>query len=136
MPSPEALPSPSGRESAHHPSPPYDEKVDVWAVGILLHELLVGRTPFEVNDATETAAAIMASPLPLAPLQHLTPDCIGFLSLALEKKASLRPSAAELSRHIWLQRHLRSLAPNAGPKLQSLDIFELTAVRRAIHEAW
>ena len=134
MRSPESLPSPSGREQ--HIPPPYDEKVDVWAVGVLLHELLIGRTPFEVDDATETAAAIMGSPLPLAPLQHLTPDCVNFLSLALEKRAGLRPSAAELSRHIWVQRHLRSLAPNAGPKLQSLDIFELTAVRRAIHEAW
>ena len=29
---------------------PYDEKVDVWATGILAYECIVGRPPFEVND--------------------------------------------------------------------------------------
>jgi serine/threonine protein kinase len=29
---------------------PYDEKVDVWAAGILAHECVVGKPPFEVND--------------------------------------------------------------------------------------
>ena len=28
------------------PIEPYNEKVDVWAVGILIYELLVGKTPF------------------------------------------------------------------------------------------
>ncbi len=29
---------------------PYDEKVDVWATGILAYECVVGKPPFEVND--------------------------------------------------------------------------------------
>ena len=29
---------------------PYDEKVDVWAAGILAYECVVGKPPFEVND--------------------------------------------------------------------------------------
>ncbi len=29
---------------------PYDEKVDVWAAGILAYECIVGKPPFEVND--------------------------------------------------------------------------------------
>ena len=29
---------------------PYDEKVDVWATGILAYECIVGKPPFEVND--------------------------------------------------------------------------------------
>jgi len=69
---------------------PYDEKVDVWAVGILLYEILTGRTPFEVEDATETAAAILGAPLPLAPLNHLPKDCIDFISSALNKQADQR----------------------------------------------
>lgn len=68
----------------------YDEKVDVWAVGILLHEILTGRTPFEVEDATETAAAIMGAPIPLAPISHLPSDCRDFISVALSKQADQR----------------------------------------------
>ena len=32
---------------------PYDEKVDIWAVGVLLYELLLGDSPFQVNDPQE-----------------------------------------------------------------------------------
>jgi aurora kinase len=28
---------------------PYNEKVDVWSLGIITYQLLVGRTPFEAE---------------------------------------------------------------------------------------
>ena len=28
----------------------YDEKVDIWAVGILAYELMVGSSPFDIAD--------------------------------------------------------------------------------------
>ena len=34
---------------------PYDEKVDVWAAGILAYECIVGKPPFEVNDEVSHA---------------------------------------------------------------------------------
>lgn len=37
----------------------YTEKVDVWAVGVLVYELMAGRPPFEVSDAQGTADLIM-----------------------------------------------------------------------------
>lgn len=42
----------------------YDEKVDVWAIGILAYELMVGRPPFEVEDEKETALRIMQARAP------------------------------------------------------------------------
>eukprot|EP00951_Prasinocladus_malaysianus_P019253 scaffold155494_cov45-Prasinocladus_malaysianus.AAC.1 len=36
----------------------YDSKVDVWAVGILAYELLIGRPPFEVAEQRMTAERI------------------------------------------------------------------------------
>ena len=48
----------SGNAGANHPQP-YDEKVDIWAVGVLLYELLVGKPPFEVEDPAETARLIL-----------------------------------------------------------------------------
>ena len=37
----------------------YTEKVDIWAVGVLVYELMAGRPPFEVSDAQGTADLIM-----------------------------------------------------------------------------
>ena len=37
----------------------YNEKVDIWAVGVLVYELMGGRPPFEVYDAQSTADLIM-----------------------------------------------------------------------------
>lgn len=36
----------------------YDERVDLWAVGVLTYELLVGHPPFEAKTASETYARI------------------------------------------------------------------------------
>lgn len=33
---------------------PHDEKVDLWTVGILCYEFLVGKPPFEAEGNTET----------------------------------------------------------------------------------
>ncbi|KAL6766001.1 kinase-like domain-containing protein, partial [Haematococcus lacustris] len=40
---------------------PYDDKVDVWAVGVLAYEMVVGKPPFEVEDEAQTANLIMTS---------------------------------------------------------------------------
>ena len=42
---------------------PYDEKVDVWAAGVLAYECVVGKPPFEVNDEVNTSAPASASVL-------------------------------------------------------------------------
>lgn len=37
----------------------YDEKVDLWCVGVLCYELLVGRPPFESPSQSETQRRIL-----------------------------------------------------------------------------
>jgi serine/threonine protein kinase len=40
---------------------PYTSKVDVWATGVLAHELVTGRPPFEVENEAQTVAMILQS---------------------------------------------------------------------------
>jgi len=38
---------------------PVDRRADIWAFGVVLHELLTGRKLFEADDVTETLAAVV-----------------------------------------------------------------------------
>lgn len=84
--------------------PSYDSKVDIWAMGVLVYEALVGITPF--NDADPTAASLRAqfmSPKPLP--AGVSTACADFVFQALTKQAAKRPSAVELLGHPWVQAH-------------------------------
>jgi calcium-dependent protein kinase len=39
----------------------YDEKVDIWAAGVLLYKIVTGRTPFESEYHSQTINNIMSS---------------------------------------------------------------------------
>jgi eukaryotic-like serine/threonine-protein kinase len=38
---------------------PVDRRADIWAFGVVVHELLTGRRMFEGEDVTETMAAVV-----------------------------------------------------------------------------
>ena len=75
---PSALPTPQERIELTT-----SDKVDVWAVGILAYELLVGRPPFERDTREETGASIQHSE-PLWP-PWMTDAARDFTQRALSK---------------------------------------------------
>lgn len=56
----------------------YNEKVDIWAAGVVAYELLVGHPPFYMPDTADTAALIQEGSLP-GFLGFLSDDCVDFL---------------------------------------------------------
>lgn len=73
----------------------YSLKVDVWAAGVVMYSLLVGRFPFrDEADARRRE--------PLYP-KRLSPDCREFLKAMLNKSEARRPSAAEVRNLAWLR---------------------------------
>ncbi|MEQ1894432.1 MAG: serine/threonine-protein kinase, partial [Planctomycetota bacterium] len=93
-------------------------RVDVYALGVILYQLLAARLPHEVAGLPLTAAMQLlahADPLPLA---HHDPRCAGdvatIVAKAMEKDPSRRyASAAELAAD--LRRHLEHLPIQARP---------------------
>ncbi|KAL4857133.1 Aurora kinase A [Chlorella vulgaris] len=98
----------------------YGEAVDVWAVGILAYELLVGKPPFERETREETYACIQRrEPHMPANVSQAARD---FILAALAKNPRKRPSMADLLRHPWIGQHSRR--PSAAQPMRTSDIFQ------------
>ena len=91
----------------------YDEKVDVWATGVLVFELLAGRPPFEVEDPKETAKRILAGEAAKFPV-HVSAHARDFVTRALSHSPADRPSADELLQHSWLKHYFGGKVPDLG----------------------
>ncbi len=71
---------------------------DVWAVGVMLWESLVGRHPFWQTSLLDTARAIEDGAPPLATLRPDLPDpLLELVDRALERNPARRPTAAQLA---------------------------------------
>ncbi|MDW8251155.1 MAG: serine/threonine-protein kinase, partial [Myxococcales bacterium] len=72
-----------------------DPRTDIWAMGVILHELIAGRPPFEGETLTALCAAITADPP--RPLRRDRPEAPAELEAAilhsLQKDPALRPSS-------------------------------------------
>lgn len=75
-----------------------DRRVDVWAVGVVLYELIAGRLPFE-GDSQEETMAILASGRPAAPLRGVPEGVRRTVRRALSHEPGERfATAAELGQ--------------------------------------
>ncbi|CAI6005892.1 unnamed protein product [Closterium sp. NIES-65] len=102
----------SGMEGKNGTSPmlegAYDEKVDIWACGVLVYELVMGHPPFEGTSDMHTATNIMHCELVPDALPHgMSPACKDFICKVLCKNPSNRPSLLQMLDHPFVSGHCR-----------------------------
>jgi serine/threonine protein kinase len=82
----------------------HDEKADVWSLGILLYEFLVGEPPFEAptHDATYDRITAVDINFPY----FVPEDARDLISKLLMRKPSERMPLEEIRNHKWVRRVL------------------------------
>ena len=78
----------------------HDEKVDLWSLGVLCYEFLVGKPPFEADKYQETYRRISR-------VEFTFPDCVpegarDLISRLLKHNPSQRPTLKEVLEHPWI----------------------------------
>ncbi|OHT08166.1 AGC family protein kinase [Tritrichomonas foetus] len=79
---------------------PYDEKVDIWALGVILYELYHGKPPFFTNSIYKLIQMIVNSPISWP--DEISPQFKSFLLEMLQKDPSKRTSCQDLLKHPFI----------------------------------
>ncbi|GAX14330.1 aurora kinase A [Fistulifera solaris] len=84
----------------------HDKQIDVWSLGVLLYEFLVGNPPFEAENHSATYRRI--SRIDLRFPRHVPTDAQDLIRRLLVKDPTKRMSLEEVPRHPWVVRNLSS----------------------------
>ncbi|XP_019672689.2 aurora kinase B isoform X3 [Felis catus] len=94
----------------------HNEKVDLWCIGVLCYELLVGNPPFESASHNETYRRIVKVDLKFPPSVPMGAQDL--ISKLLKHNPSERLPLAQVSAHPWVRAHSRRVLPPSA--LQSV----------------
>ncbi len=93
-----------------------DARTDIWAMGLILYEMLTGSYPFTGDNSGEILAAILNAPP--APLRELRPDAPPELDDAVARALAKRRD----ERFSSAREMMKALAPFASKRVQALVI--------------
>lgn len=91
----------------------YSYKVDIWALGIMCYELLMGQTPFHSYEMKDLIAKINEGKYLVQTRDPLTVECALFLTKCLQANEDNRVNMMELIEHPFVNMELgKELADN------------------------
>lgn len=90
---------------------PQTYKVDVWAVGVLLYEMLHASPPFRAKNPKELSRLISQNNFPISP--NLSNSVKSLISSLLQENPESRPTILEVLKSEWIQTFKQQrLKPN------------------------
>ena len=94
----------------------YDEKVDIWSLGTLCYEMLIGKATFEADSINELVKKVENGEYTLP--STLSKEVVSFLNAMLQYDPKIRLSAEELSRHHFLTKNIKDFTKIDISKLE------------------
>jgi serine/threonine protein kinase len=96
----------------------HDNTVDIWELGVLMYEFLVGKPPFEAEGHNETYKRIVKD-VPQFPA-HVSAEARDLILRLLHKEPRRRMQLPDVPKHPWIVKHCGSdtqapAAPAAPP---------------------
>jgi serine/threonine protein kinase len=111
---------------------PYDQKSDLWSVGIITYLLLCGCLPFDdEHDEKEIARQTIQDPVPYYPVlwKHLSAEAKDFVDRLLQKDPKKRMNVKEAINHCWIKNEKKK-EENNNNNNNELIIEEFVKKRR------
>ena len=87
----------------------YDLKADIWSLGTICYEMLIGRSAFDAEDMEDLVSKIENGDYSVP--TNLSREVISFLNAMLQYDSHARLNSLELSRHVFLTRNVRDFHP-------------------------
>ncbi|XP_068215410.1 aurora kinase A-like [Palaemon carinicauda] len=91
----------------------YDEKVDIWSLGVLCYEFLAGKPSFEAKSHAETFKRIARVDIRFP--THFSEDVKDLICRMLRYNPRDRLSFDAIMEHPWIKSHYNSSAPPPNP---------------------
>ena len=86
----------------------YNEKCDLWSIGIIMYILLTGKPPYVGRSEQEIMQRVVRGELNLNKLSTLSPEAQDLINKLLVRSVKERMTAVQALAHTWIQKFRNS----------------------------